>query len=48
LEALETHEEKIKKLIQADNIIKNIEDNMDVRKFKIDNTLIEVHIEVKN
>ncbi|MHA2391934.1 MAG: isoleucine--tRNA ligase [Promethearchaeota archaeon] len=48
LEALEKHEEKIKKLIQADNIIKNVEDVMDVKKFKIDNNLIEVHVEVKN
>jgi isoleucyl-tRNA synthetase len=48
LEALEKHEEKIKKLIQADNIIKNVEDVMDVKKFKIDNNLIEVYVEVKN
>jgi isoleucyl-tRNA synthetase len=48
LKALNTHEERIKKLIQADNIIKNVEDKMDVKKFKIDNNLIEAYIEVKN
>jgi isoleucyl-tRNA synthetase len=48
LEALKTHEERIKKLIQADKIIKNVEDNMDVRKFKIENNVIEAYIEVKN
>ena len=48
LKALEIHEEKIKKLIQADIIIKNVEDKMDVKKFKIDNNIIKVYIEVKN
>ncbi|MBY8985156.1 MAG: isoleucine--tRNA ligase [Candidatus Lokiarchaeota archaeon] len=48
LEALETYEERIKKMIQADNIIMNIVDKMDVKKFKIDDNLIEAYIEVKN
>jgi len=48
LEALKTHEEKIKKLIQADNIIKNVEGKMDGKKFEIDNNIIEAYIEVKN
>jgi isoleucyl-tRNA synthetase len=48
LEALETHKEKIKKLIQADNIIKNIEDKMDTKKFKIDENVIEAYIKIKN
>ena len=48
IEALETHEERIKKLIQADNIIKSVEDKMEVKKFKIDNNVIEAYIEVKN
>ncbi len=48
LKALEIYEEKIKKFIQADNIIKNIEDQMDTKKFKIDNSIIEAYIEVKN
>lgn len=48
IEALETHEERIKKLIQADNIIRNVEDKMKGKKFKIDNNIIEAYIEVKN
>ena len=48
LEALKTHEEKIKKLIQADNIIKNVKGKIDGKKFKIDNNIIEAYIEVKN
>ncbi|MFX0081636.1 MAG: isoleucine--tRNA ligase [Candidatus Hodarchaeota archaeon] len=48
LEALDTHEEKIKNLIQADNIFKKVESNVDSKQFKIDNNLVEVYIEVKN
>ncbi|MFX1377069.1 MAG: isoleucine--tRNA ligase [Promethearchaeota archaeon] len=48
LKALENHEEKIKKLIQADNIFKNLEDKMRVKKFQIDGHQIEAYIEVKN
>lgn len=48
LESLEIHEENIKKLIQADNIFKNIEGKSSVKKFKIDTHLIEAYLEVKN
>jgi isoleucyl-tRNA synthetase len=48
LESLENHEENIKKLIQADNIIKNIEGKKNVKQIKIDNYLVEAYIEVKN
>ena len=48
LESLESHEENIKKLIQADNIFKKIEGKSNTKKFKIDNHLIEAYLEVKN
>ncbi len=47
-EALEKHEEKIKKMIQADIIIQNLEGKEDIKKLKIDNKVVEVFIEVKN
>jgi isoleucyl-tRNA synthetase len=48
LEALENYEEKIKKMIQADTIVKNLKGKQDLKKFKIDNNVVEVYIEVKN
>ncbi|MFX1530899.1 MAG: isoleucine--tRNA ligase [Promethearchaeota archaeon] len=48
LEALDTHKEKIKKLIQADNIFKSLESKAGSKQFKIDNNMVEVYIEVKN
>ena len=47
-QSLDKHEENIKKLIQADNIIKNIEGKSNVKIIKIDNHLIEAYIEVIN
>ncbi|NVM36849.1 MAG: isoleucine--tRNA ligase [Candidatus Lokiarchaeota archaeon] len=47
-EALERHEEKIKKMIQADTIIQNLEGKQDIKKLKIENKVVEVYIEVKN
>jgi len=46
-EALEKHEEKIKKKIQADTIIQNLEGKKDIKKLKIENKVVEVYIEVK-
>ncbi|MFW9828377.1 MAG: isoleucine--tRNA ligase [Candidatus Thorarchaeota archaeon] len=48
LDALETHEERIKKMIQADLIVRNLEGKPDVKKLKIENKIIEAFIEVKN
>ena len=48
LKALDIYKEKIKKVIQADNIFKNVENMTDSKQFKIDNNMVEVFIEVKN
>ncbi|MFX0003001.1 MAG: isoleucine--tRNA ligase [Candidatus Hodarchaeota archaeon] len=48
LEALEKHEEKIKKMIQADKIIQNLEGKQGIKKIKIENNIVEAYIEVKN
>ncbi len=47
-EALEQYKEKIKKMIQADNIIHNLETEQDVKELKIENKIVKAHIEVKN
>ncbi len=48
LESLKYHGEKIKKLIQADNIFNTVEGKEGVKKIKIDNQIIEAYIEIKN
>jgi isoleucyl-tRNA synthetase len=48
LEALDLYENKIKKSIQADNIIKRITDQMETQIFKIDDNTVEVSLEIKN
>ncbi|MFX0023175.1 MAG: isoleucine--tRNA ligase [Candidatus Hermodarchaeota archaeon] len=47
-EALEKYKNKIKKMIQADKIIQNLEGKQDIKKFKIENKLVEAYIQVKN
>ncbi len=47
-EALEKHKDKIKKMIQADEIIQNLEGIQEIKKIKIENKLVETHIQVKN
>jgi isoleucyl-tRNA synthetase len=47
-EALEKHKDKIKKMIQADKIIQNLEGIQDIKKIKIENKFVEAHIQVKN
>ena len=47
-EAFEKHEERIKKMIQADIIIQNLEGKQDIKKFKIENKVVEACIEVSN
>ena len=47
-EALEKHEDKIKKMIQADNIIQSLEGKDDIKTFKIENNIVEAFIEIKN
>jgi isoleucyl-tRNA synthetase len=47
LDALKTHEEKIKKMIQADLIVRNLEGKQDVKKLIIENKIVEAFIEVK-
>ncbi|MFX1600533.1 MAG: class I tRNA ligase family protein, partial [Promethearchaeota archaeon] len=47
-EALIKHEEVIKKMIQADDIIQNLEGNKEIKKFKIDDNTVEAFIEKKN
>lgn len=47
-ESLEIHKEKIKKMIQADNVFKSIKDKVGGKKYNIDKHVIEVYIEVKN
>ncbi|MFX1325529.1 MAG: isoleucine--tRNA ligase [Promethearchaeota archaeon] len=46
--ALKAHEEKIKRLIQADNIIYHVKSKKELKKIKIDNHIIEAYLEVKN
>jgi len=46
-EALEKHKEKIKKMIQAETIIQNMEGKEHIKKFKIENKVVEAYIEVK-
>ncbi|MFW9939620.1 MAG: isoleucine--tRNA ligase [Candidatus Thorarchaeota archaeon] len=48
LKAFDTHKEKIKNLIQADNIFKMVESKAGSKQFKIDSNIVEVYIEVKN
>jgi isoleucyl-tRNA synthetase len=48
IETLEKHEEKIKKMIQADLIIQSIKMKETVKRFKIENSIVEVSIEIKN
>ncbi|MDX1797327.1 MAG: DUF5915 domain-containing protein, partial [Candidatus Lokiarchaeia archaeon] len=48
LDALETHEERIKKMIQADQIIQSLEGKKDIKKLKIENNIVEAFIEVKH
>ncbi len=47
-EALDNYGEKIKKMIQADKIVQDLKGKQDIKKFKIENNVIEVFIEVKN
>ena len=47
-EALEKHEDKIKKMIQANIIIQNVKGKEDTKKFKIENDLVEAFIEIIN
>jgi len=47
-EALEKHEDIIKKMIQADNIIQSLEGKEDVKVFKIENKIVEAFIEIIN
>jgi len=48
IEALEKYKEKIKKMIQADSIIQNLEGKEVIKDFKIDNTIVKVNIEIKD
>jgi isoleucyl-tRNA synthetase len=48
LQALEKHEENIRKMIQADSIILNLEDKQDIKTLKIEDKVVEVYIELKN
>ena len=48
LKALDKYDNKIKKSIQADNIINSITEKMEIQKFKIDNDTVEVSLEIKN
>ncbi|MFX1389041.1 MAG: isoleucine--tRNA ligase [Promethearchaeota archaeon] len=48
LESIDNYEERIKKMIQADNIFRSVEGKLDVKKITIDNNEIEAYIEVKN
>ena len=47
IKALEKYAEKIKKMIQADKIIQFIEDKENLKEFKIENSVIQVYLEVK-
>ncbi|MFX1573203.1 MAG: class I tRNA ligase family protein, partial [Promethearchaeota archaeon] len=46
--SLEKHEEYIKKMIQADVIIQNLEGKTEIKKLKIEDKVVEAFIEVKN
>ena len=48
LKAIERHEEKIKKMIQADNIIQNLAGKQDIKILKIENKVVETYIEINN
>jgi isoleucyl-tRNA synthetase len=48
LKALEKHEKIIKKMIQADNIIQNLEGKQGIKKIKIENKIVEAYIEIKS
>ncbi len=47
IKALEKYGEKIKKMIQADKIIQFMEDKENLKEFKIENSVIQVYLEVK-
>jgi isoleucyl-tRNA synthetase len=47
-EALEKYKNKIKKMIQADKIFQNLEGKQDIKRFKIENKIVEAFIEVKS
>jgi len=47
-EAIDRHEEKIKRMIQADSIIQNLEGKEDIKDFKIENDVVKVYIEIKD
>lgn len=47
-EALEANEQIIKKMVQADVIIQNIEGKTETKKFKIENDIVEAYIEIKS
>lgn len=46
IDALGKYEDKIKKMIQADTIIQNVNGKEEIKKFKIENDLVEAFIEV--
>ncbi|MFW9864734.1 MAG: isoleucine--tRNA ligase [Candidatus Thorarchaeota archaeon] len=48
IKGVEKHEEKIKKLVQADSIVTQVKGRTDTKKFKIEDNIIEVYIELKN
>ena len=48
LESIENHEEKIKKMVQADNIFRSIEGKVDYKKINIDNYVVNAYLDVKN
>ena len=47
IKALEKYGEKIKKMIQADKIIQIMEDKVNLKEFKIENSVVQVYLEVK-
>ncbi|MFX1427815.1 MAG: DUF5915 domain-containing protein, partial [Promethearchaeota archaeon] len=47
-ESLEIYGEKIKRMIQADNIFKSVEGKAGIKKINIDKDIINAFIEVKN
>ncbi|MFX1280545.1 MAG: isoleucine--tRNA ligase [Promethearchaeota archaeon] len=48
LKSIEKHEEKIKKMVQADNIFRSIEGKVDYKKINIDNYVVNAYLDVKN
>ena len=48
IEALGQYKNKIKESIQADNIVNRIPETMDIQKFKIENSIVQVSLEIKN